>query len=80
MREYARRGLAVDPERIVLTSSTSEAYSLLFKLLCEPAGDNVLTPTPSYPLFEHLTQLDGVTPVPYALEYEGRWVLDDAIV
>ena len=79
-REYARRGLAVDPERIVLTSSTSEAYSLLFKLLCEPAGDNVLTPTPSYPLFEHLTQLDGVTPVPYALEYEGRWVLDGASV
>jgi alanine-synthesizing transaminase len=79
-REYARRGLAVDPERIVLTSSTSEAYSLLFKLLCEPAVDNVLTPTPSYPLFEHLTQLDGVTPVPYALEYEGRWVLDGASV
>ncbi len=79
-RDYARRGLAVDPERIVLTSSTSEAYSLLFKLLCEPAGDNVLTPTPSYPLFEHLTQLDGVTPVPYALEYEGRWVLDRASV
>jgi aspartate/methionine/tyrosine aminotransferase len=80
VRDYARRGLAVDPERIVLTSSTSEAYSLLFKLLCEPAGDNVLTPTPSYPLFEHLTHLDGVTPVPYALEYEGRWVLDDASV
>ena len=78
--EYARHGLAIGPERIVLTSSTSEAYSLLFKLLCEPLGDVVLTPTPSYPLFEHLSQLDGVTPVPYALEYHGRWVMDRANV
>jgi aspartate/methionine/tyrosine aminotransferase len=75
-REYTRRGLTVAPERIVLTSSTSEAYSLLFKLLCEPSSDVVLAPTPSYPLFEHLTRLDGVTLVPYLLEYHGRWTLD----
>jgi alanine-synthesizing transaminase len=78
-RDYARRGLTIDPARVVLTSSTSEAYSLLFKLLCEPAGDAVLVPTPSYPLFEHLTALDGVTPLPYRLDYHGRWTvaLDD---
>lgn len=78
-RDYARHGAAIDPARIVVTSSTSEAYSLLFKLLCEPAGDAVLVPTPSYPLFEHLTMLDGVTPVPYRLDYHGRWsvALDD---
>jgi aspartate/methionine/tyrosine aminotransferase len=74
--DYVRRGVDVAPEHVVLTSSTSDAYSLLFKLLCAPAGDAVLTPTPSYPLFEHLTRLDGVTPVPYALEYHGRWLLD----
>ena len=68
------------PESIVLTSSTSDAYSLLFKLLCEPSGDEVLTPAPSYPLFEHLTRLDGVSPVPYRLEYHGRWMLDHASV
>jgi aspartate/methionine/tyrosine aminotransferase len=63
-------------ERIVLTASTSEAYSLLFKLLCEPSGDAVLVPAPSYPLFEHLTRLDGVAARPYRLDYQGRWVLD----
>ena len=77
-RDYARRGVTVSPDRVVLTSSTSEAYSLLFKILCAPCGDAVLTPVPSYPLFEHLTRLDGVVPVPYALEYHGRWVVDAA--
>ena len=75
-REYTRRGLTVAPERIVLTSSTSEAYSLLFKLLCESSADVVLAPTPSYPLFEHLTRLDGVALASYSLEYHGRWALD----
>ena len=79
-RDYSRRGLSVPPDRIVLTSSTSEAYSVLFKVLCAPSGDEVLTPTPSYPLFEHLTRLDGVTPVPYALEYHGRWAVDAVTV
>ena len=79
-RDYERRGIAIPPDRIVLTASTSEAYSLLFKLLCEPEGAAVLTPVPSYPLFEHLTRLDGVTPVPYSLEYHGRWVVDTASV
>jgi aspartate/methionine/tyrosine aminotransferase len=75
-RDYARRGITVESERIVLTASTSEAYSLLFKLLCAPMGDNVLVPVPSYPLFEHLTSLDGVRAVPYSLEHAGRWSLD----
>ena len=70
-----RRGVSADAERLVLTASTSEAYSLLFKLLCDP-GDHVLVPRPSYPLLEHLTCLDGVTPIPYALEYDGRWRID----
>jgi aspartate/methionine/tyrosine aminotransferase len=73
--DYQRRGIAADPARIVLTSSTSEAYSLLFKLLCAPRGDAVMTPIPSYPLFEHLTTLDGVSAVPYRLEYHGRWAI-----
>jgi aspartate/methionine/tyrosine aminotransferase len=72
--DYARKGLAVDPDHIVLTASTSEAYSLLFKLLCNP-GDAVLVPVPSYPLFDHLTQLDAVRARPYRLEYHGRWML-----
>jgi aspartate/methionine/tyrosine aminotransferase len=60
----------------VLTASTSEAYSLLFKLLCAPDGDAVLAPAPSYPLFEHLTRLDGVRCIPYRLEYHARWAID----
>jgi aspartate/methionine/tyrosine aminotransferase len=74
--DYARRGLSIPSDHIVLTASTSEAYSLLFKLLCEPAGDALLVPVPSYPLFEHLTRLDGVQAIPYRLEYHGRWTLD----
>jgi alanine-synthesizing transaminase len=73
--DYARRGRAVDPDAIVLTASTSEAYSLLFKLLCDP-GDEVLVPQPSYPLFELLTRLDGVRAVPYRLDYQGAWWID----
>ncbi len=70
---YARRGLRVDADRIVLTASTSEAYSLLFKLLCEPGRGRALTPVPSYPLFDHLTALDGVEQARYPLEYHGAW-------
>lgn len=74
--DYARRGISVAESRIVLTASTSEAYSLLFKLLCAPAGDDVLVPAPSYPLFDHLTHLDGVGSRQYTLEYHGRWELN----
>jgi aspartate/methionine/tyrosine aminotransferase len=73
--DYARRAVVAPPGRIVLTASTSEAYSLLFKLLCD-AGDEVLAPRPSYPLFEHLARLDVVKAVPYDLEYHRRWTLD----
>jgi aspartate/methionine/tyrosine aminotransferase len=74
--DYARRGVNAAPGQIVLTASTSEAYSLLFKLLCAPAGDEVLVPVPSYPLFEHLTRLDGVEAAAYALRYDGHWWVD----
>ena len=79
-QDFARRGVDVPWQQVVLTASTSEAYSILFKLLCEPSGDAVLIPVPSYPLFEHLTQLDGVAARPYTLEYHGRWRLDEASV
>ena len=77
--DQGRRGARVDPARVVLTASTSEAYSWLFKLLCDP-GDGVLVPQPSYPLFEHLTALDAVRLHPYALEYHGRWTIDIAAI
>jgi hypothetical protein len=78
-REYDRQGMTVAPGCIVLTSSTSEAYSWLFKLLTD-AGDDVLVPRPSYPLFDHLTRLDLVVPRPYDLEYHGSWSIDFASV
>lgn len=55
----AARGHDIDPGHIVLTASTSESYSYLFKLLCDP-GDEVAIPSPSYPLFAHLAELEGV--------------------
>jgi alanine-synthesizing transaminase len=73
--DYARRGIRIPASHIVLTSSSSESYSMLFKLLCDP-GESVLVPTPSYPLFEHLTRLDGVHARPYATEYHGTWLID----
>lgn len=60
---------------ILLTASTSEAYGFLFKLLCD-AGDAVLIPAPSYPLFEHLAELEAVEPRSYRLAYDGAWHLD----
>jgi aspartate/methionine/tyrosine aminotransferase len=75
----AHDGVAPDPEHIVLTASTSEAYAWLFKLLCDP-GDCVLVPRPSYPLFEHLTRLEGIRAEPYDLEYHGRWEVNIASV
>jgi alanine-synthesizing transaminase len=73
--DYARRGIPVDAGQIVLTASTSEAYSMLFKLLADP-GEEVLAPRPSYPLFEHLTRLDSLIVRPYDLEYHGVWSVD----
>jgi alanine-synthesizing transaminase len=72
---YSRWGISVSPDRVALTASTSEAYSLLFKLLCNP-GDEVLVPAPSYPLFEHLAKLECVAAVPYKLAYDGAWFID----
>lgn len=63
------------PERILLTASTSEAYSYAFKLLCDP-GDEVLVPRPSYPLFEYLAALECVRVVQYPLRYDYGWSID----
>src|SRR4029077_12599141 len=65
----------VDPERILLASGTSEAYSHIFRLLCE-AGDEILVPAPSYPLFEFLADLADVKLMPYPLLYDHGWQID----
>jgi hypothetical protein len=74
---YARRGIPASAEQLALTASTSEAYALLFKLLSNP-GDEVLVPTPSYPLFEYLARLESIEIVPYRLLYDGSWFIDFA--
>jgi len=65
----------VNPESIVLTTSTSEAYSYVFRLLCNP-HDEILVPKPSYPLFDYLADLQDVTLIPYTLEYAHGWFID----
>ena len=65
----------VDPERLILTTSTSEGYSFVFRLLCNP-GDELLVPKPSYPLFEFLADLDDVKLIPYPLLYDHGWQID----
>jgi alanine-synthesizing transaminase len=79
-REVARYYLddhqtTVDPESLFLTTSTSEAYSYAFRLLCNP-GDELLLPKPSYPLFEFLAGLQDVRLVPYSLAYAQGWFID----
>jgi alanine-synthesizing transaminase len=74
---YGRRGAIVQSERIVLTASTSEAYLLLLTLLADP-GDEVLVPSPSYPLFSYIAGVAGVRLVPYPLRYDGEWHIDSS--
>jgi len=64
-----------DPERIILTTSTSEGYSFVFRLLCNP-GDELLVPKPSYPLFEFLADLQDVKLLSYPLIYDHGWQMD----
>jgi alanine-synthesizing transaminase len=72
---YAERCLAVNVDDIFLTTSTSEAYSYAFRLLCNP-GDEILIPAPSYPLFDFLADIQDVTPMRYSLVYDHGWQID----
>lgn len=74
-RYYQEKGLAVSPEQIFLTASTSEAYSYLFRLLADPGG-RILFPRPSYPLFAFLGDLNDVRMDTYPLVYGGKWGID----
>src|ERR1700758_1301611 len=65
----------LNPDNLVLTTSTSEGYSYVFRLLCN-AGDELLIPKPSYPLFEFLADLQDVKLVPYPLIYDHGWQMD----
>jgi alanine-synthesizing transaminase len=68
-------GISLDPEQIVLTTSTSEAYSYVFRLLCNP-GEEILVPKPSYPLFDFLGDLQDVSLAVYPLQYADGWFID----
>jgi len=71
----SHRVFDLNPDQLVLTTSTSEAYSYVFRLLCNPA-DEILVPKPSYPLFEFLADLADVKLVPYPLIYDHGWQID----
>jgi len=74
-RECIAREYGVPYDRVIMTASTSEAYSWIFKLLCDP-GDEVLVPRPSYPLFEYLARLESVEVRHYGLFYDHGWFID----
>ena len=74
-RYYASRNEAVSVEDIFLTTSTSEGYSYVFRTLCDP-GDEVLIPSPSYPLFDFLAEIQDVKLVRYPLIYDHGWQID----
>lgn len=76
VRYYAEdHRVKIDPDALLLTTSTSEAYSYVFRLLCN-AHDEILVPKPSYPLFDFLADLHDVTLIPYSLEYAQGWFVD----
>ena len=72
---YAVHGVTVAPEQVVLTTSTSEAYSYLFRLLCDP-GSEIVIPQPGYPLFDFLAVLDDVRLRPAPLVYDHGWQIE----
>src|SRR6266446_3650775 len=72
---YSARGTTISADDIVLTTSTSEAYSFVFRLLCNP-GDELLIPAPSYPLFGFLADIHDVKLVRYPLVYDHGWQID----
>lgn len=72
---YADHEAFVDPDSLLLTTSTSEGYGYLFRLLCD-AGDEILVAQPSYPLFEFLAELEDVRLRPYPLFYDYGWWID----
>lgn len=72
---YSDRNVDVDPDHVLLTASTSEAYAYLFKLLADP-GDAILTPQPSYPLFDYLVRLESLETLHYPLTYADEWRID----
>jgi len=74
-RYYAEKGIAVGPDDVVLTTSTSEAYSYLFRLLCDP-GSEIVVPQPGYPLFDFLASLDDVRLKFAPLVYDHGWQID----
>jgi alanine-synthesizing transaminase len=74
---YKDHAAALDPDAVVLTTSTSEGYGYLFRLLCD-AGDEVLVAQPSYPLFDFLADLEDVRLRPYPLFYDFGWWIDFA--
>lgn len=71
---YARRGIAVDPDRVWLCASTSEAYGQLFALLLD-RGDTLACPRPGYPLIDHLATIADVRQVHYDLHYQDSWCM-----
>jgi|SRR5579863_544760 len=72
---YQKRGLDIPIERIILTPGTSLSYWYCFRLLCNP-GDEILTPLPTYPLFDHIAEFAGIRMVPYPLVEEQGWAID----
>jgi aspartate/methionine/tyrosine aminotransferase len=72
---YTNHGVALKPEQIILTTSTSEAYSFLFRLLCDP-GSEILIQQPGYPLFDFLAVLDDVRLMAAPLVYDHGWQID----
>jgi len=72
---YENQNLNIDPSAVILTSGTSEAYSFIFRLLCNPS-DSIAVPKPGYPLFEFLADLNDVACRQYRLVYDGEWRID----
>jgi aspartate/methionine/tyrosine aminotransferase len=74
-RFYREEGLSIPPEQIVLTPGTSLSYWYAFKLFAEP-GEEILSPRPTYPLFDSIAAFAGIQMVDYRMIERDRWIID----
>ena len=73
--EYTSRGMPVAPDRVILTSGTSEGIELALGALAD-AGDEVLVPTPTYPLYTAVLAKIGARAVYYRTDPDHGWLPD----
>jgi alanine-synthesizing transaminase len=73
--DYTRRGVAMTPDRVLITTGTSEGIDLALNALVDE-GDEVLVPSPTYPLYTAILATIGASPKYYRTDQHRDWLPD----